>query len=82
LEVTSRVVTKPIYTVEHISFRTEAKFPMTIGVGVVLLVVSNWWLSDEMRKTYFSSHLVDEFSRSKIFVVGENVRPNIFCPYV
>jgi len=51
LEVTSRVVTKPIYTIEHISLITEAKFPVTIGVGVVLLVMSKCWLSDEMRKT-------------------------------
>ena len=51
MEVTSRVVTKPIYIVEHILLSTEAKFPITIGVGVVLLVMSKWWLSDEMRKT-------------------------------
>jgi len=51
LEVTSRVVTKPIYTIEHISLSTKAKFPMTIGVGVIILVVSEWWLLVKIRKT-------------------------------
>jgi len=44
-------VTKLIYTVEHILLCTEAKFPVTIGVGVVLFVMSKWWLSDEMGET-------------------------------
>jgi len=35
----SRVVAKLIYIVGHISLSTEAKFPMTIGVGVVVYVV-------------------------------------------
>ena len=51
MEVTSRVVTKPTYTVEHISLSTEAKFPVTISVGVIISVVSAWWLSVKMRKT-------------------------------
>jgi len=51
LGVASRVVTKPIYTVEHISLSTQTKFPVTIGVGVLKSVVSEWWLSEKMRKT-------------------------------
>jgi len=47
-------VTKPIYTVEHISLSTEAKFPVTIGVGVVLFVMSKWWLSNEMGENVVS----------------------------
>jgi len=35
----SRVVAKLIYIVGHISLSTEAKFLMTIGVGVVVYVV-------------------------------------------
>ena len=35
----SRVMTNLIYIVGHISLSTEAKFPMTIGVGVVVYVV-------------------------------------------
>ena len=35
----SRVVAKLIYIVGHISLSTEAKFPMTIGVGVVVYVM-------------------------------------------
>jgi len=54
LEVTSRVVTKPIYTVEHISLSTEAKVSVTIGVGVVLFVMSKWWLSNEMGENVVS----------------------------
>ena len=44
-------MTKSIYIVEHISFSIEAKFPVTIGVGVVISVMSRWWLSEKMRKT-------------------------------
>jgi len=44
-------VTKLIYIVEHISLSTEAKFPMSIGVGVVILVVFEWWFSKEIRRT-------------------------------
>ena len=50
MEVTSRAVTKPIYTVEHISLSTKAKFPMNIVVGVIISVVSEWWLLVKMRK--------------------------------
>jgi len=46
-----RVVTKPIYTIEHISLSIEAKFPVTIGVGVVISVMSRWWLSEKKTKT-------------------------------
>jgi len=41
LEVTSRVVTKSIYEVEHIALSTEAKFPATMGVRVVLSDMSD-----------------------------------------
>jgi len=51
LEVISSVVTKPIYIVEHISLSTKAKFPVTIGVGVVISVVFEWWFSEETRRT-------------------------------
>jgi len=51
LEVISSVVTKPICIVEHISLSTEAKFQMTIGVGVVISVVSKWWFLEEIRRT-------------------------------
>jgi len=44
-------VTKPIYTVEHISLGTEAEFSVTIGARVIFLVMSKWWLLDEMGKT-------------------------------
>jgi len=42
LQVTSSVGTKPIYSVEHISLSTEAKFPVTMGVRVIVLVMSKW----------------------------------------
>jgi len=51
LEVALRVVTKLIYIVEHISLSTRANFLMTIGVGVVISVMSKWWLLEKMRKT-------------------------------
>jgi len=44
-------MTKPIYIDEHISLSIEAKFPMTIGVGVVISVVSECWLSEKIGKT-------------------------------
>jgi len=47
-------VTKLIYTVEHILLSTEANFPVTIGVRVVLFVMSKWWLSDEMGENVVS----------------------------
>jgi len=46
LEVILSVVTKPIYTIEHISLSIEAKFPVAIGVGVIKYVMSRWWLSE------------------------------------
>jgi len=46
-----RVMTKLIYTVEHISISTKAKFLTTIGVGVVISVVSEWWFSKDIRRT-------------------------------
>jgi len=47
-------VTKPIYIVGHISHSTKVKFPVTIGVGVVLFVMSKWWLSDKMGENVVS----------------------------
>jgi len=44
-------VTKQIYIVEHMSLSTEAKFPVAMGVGVVISVVSEWWFSKEIRRT-------------------------------
>ena len=44
-------MTKLIYTIEHISFSTKAKFPVTIGVGVATSVVPEWWFSEDMRRT-------------------------------
>jgi len=35
-------VNNPIYTIEHISHSTKAKFPMAIGVGVIKPVMSRW----------------------------------------
>jgi len=46
-----RVVTKLIYTVEHISLSIEAKFSVTIGVGVIISDVFKWWLSEDIRRT-------------------------------
>ena len=45
------IVTKAIYTAEHISLSTKAKYPVTIGVGVVLSALLKWRLSKKMRKT-------------------------------
>jgi len=42
---------------------------------------STWELEEEMRKSHL--HLFfgkSQFSRSKIFFVGENVRPTLFLP--
>ena len=44
-------MTKLIYTVEHISISIEAKFPVTIGVGVVISFASEWWFSEDIRRT-------------------------------
>ena len=44
-------MTNLIYIVGHISLSTEAKFPMTIGVGVVVYVVFEWWFPEEIRRT-------------------------------
>ena len=44
-------MTKLIYIVEHISLSIEAKFPVTIVVGVVISVVFEWWFSEEIRRT-------------------------------
>ena len=79
MEVSSSVVNKPIYIVEYISHSTKAKFPVAIGVGVIKPVMSRRWLSKGVRKTYFSFYPIGEFSRTKIFVVGENVKPSFFC---
>ena len=46
-----RVVTKLIYIVGHISLSTKAKFPMTIGVRVVISVVVEWGFLEEIRRT-------------------------------
>jgi len=47
----SRVVTKLIYKVEHVSLSTEAQFPVTIGVRVVISVVFELWFSEKIRST-------------------------------
>jgi len=44
-------VTKLIYIVEHISLSTKAKFLVTIGVGVVISSVFEWWFLEEIRRT-------------------------------
>ena len=81
MEVSSSVVTNPIYIVGHISHSTKVKFSVTIGVGVIKSVMSRWWLSEGVRKKRFSFYPIEEFSRTKIFVVGENVKPYFyFCP--
>jgi len=46
-----RVVTKPIYNVEHISLIIETKFPIITGVGVVISIMYKLWLSEKVRKT-------------------------------
>ena len=69
-------MTKPIYIVEHILHSTKVKFPVTIGIRVIISVMSGCWLSEGVRKMWFSFYHIDEFSRTKIFVVGENVRPS------
>jgi len=78
LEVSSSVVTKPIYIVGHISHSTKVKFPVTIGVGVIKSVMFRWWLSKDVRKTRFSFYPIGEFSRTKIFVVRDNVKPSFY----
>jgi len=81
LEVSSSVVTKPIYIFGHISHSSKVKFPVTIGVEVIKYVMSRWWLSEGVRKMRFSFYPIGEFSRTKIFVVGKNVKPYFyFCP--
>ena len=44
-------MTKLIYIVGHRSLSTKAKFPVTIGVGVVISVVFEWWFPEEIRRT-------------------------------
>jgi len=44
-------VSKLIYTVEHSSLSIEEKFPVTIGVGVVISVMFGWWFSKDIRRT-------------------------------
>ena len=44
-------MTKLIYTVEHTSLSTKAKFLVTMGVGVVISVVFEWWFLEDIRRT-------------------------------
>jgi len=74
-------VTNLIYIVGHTTHNTKVKFLVIIGVGVIKSIMSRWWLSEGVRKTRFSFYPIGEFSRTKIFVVGENVKPSFyFCP--
>jgi len=66
---------KPINIEDHQSTQLRGKtFSMVKVVRVDRFGDSDWKVEETMRETYPYLFIANQFSRTKIFLVGENVR--------